>query len=1496
MSVGKDGGTGMEIAIIGMSCYVPGASSVEEFWDNLRSGVESISFFSERELLAAGVSRETFEGPDFVPAGGVLEEIARFDAPFFGYTPREAELIDPQQRLFLEHCWAALERAGYDPGRPSGPVGVFAGSALSTYLHALITSRQAALAGGYQTVLSNDKDFLATRVAYKLGLEGPAIGVQTACSTSLAAVHVACQSLLAGECDMALAGGVSILVPQRIGYRYQPDAIHSRDGHCRAFDASASGTVGGSGIGVVVLKRLADALAHGDRIDATIKASAINNDGSGKVGFTAPRIEGQAAVIRTALSMAEVSPDSIGYVEAHGTGTLLGDPIEVKALTRAFRSGTTRTGFCAIGSVKTNVGHLDAAAGVVGLIKAALMLRHGELVPSLHFERPNPKLELASSPFYVATERRPWPASGGPRRAGVSSFGIGGTNVHVVLEEPPPEERAPAQGGPRVLVVSATTASALEAATERLASHRRAVVSHDTGEAAEALEKRDSTRVLSGIAAEQGRRVAFAFPGQGAQHPGMARDVYAAEPAFRAELDRCCERLQPLVGLDLRPLVLGHDRSGRQESASLDDTRITQPALFAVEYALARLWMSWGIEPEALIGHSVGEYVAACLAGVMGLDDALMLVATRGRLMQQCAPGAMLAVALPPERARALMTGAMSLAAHNAPDATVIAGPLDDVARCERRLQAGDVPHVRLATSHAFHSPSMDAILPAFAECVARVRLGEPQIPFVSNLTGSWIRPSEARDPAYWTRHLRETVRFSDGLATLLGDEDRVLLEVGPGDALTSLARRSPEGRREGALALPSLPHRRNAGSDHEFLLAAAARLWIAGGSVDLSRTGGDRRHRRVLLPSYPFEGERYWVQAAAAAVPAPVPDERLDPSRWLYSPSWRRAEGPAPGTDGDAAQRWAVLLDRRGVGAALVERLRTSGHAIVTVLPARGFARLGPDEFTVDPGRPEHFARLVDELSAKGAIPQRWVHLWGLGSDGEAAGSGEGEPLELGFYSLLGLGRALGERTCGEVTIAVVTRSAQDVTGEEALRPAAAAVAGPCRVLPQEYPLLRCRLVDLAADGGTDVEGLERLHGELTSTARDPVVSYRGRYRWVPTFERMALPPEPVGSRLRPGGAYLITEGLGRVGLALARHLARAYGARLSLTSRNGLPERADWDEQLSAGPDLPLGRRIRAVRELEELGAQVVVIAADVADPAAMRGALELTRRRFGRLDGVIHAAGAIDSTAVRLASQVGRTECEAQFHPKLHGARVLAQVLADERLDFVMLTSSLASVLGGLGFSAYAAANHALDCFAHEQHRRGHTEWISVNWDGWQTERGESVPTSISTAEGGASLERILALPRTPQVAVSTTDLGARLERWVQLEAGYGKAVPEVPLHPRPELHSVYLTPETATEKRVAQIWGELLGIESVGVNDNFFELGGSSLLAIQLVAQLKREFRAEISVASLFEAPTVRTLSEMLDAGGGGTLDRGLEHGRVRSQGHERPRRRPDEATG
>ncbi|HEY7511737.1 MAG TPA: type I polyketide synthase, partial [Vicinamibacteria bacterium] len=1067
-------GTGLEIAIIGMSCQVPGAASLEAFWANLREGVESISFFRDEELREAGVPADLLSRPDYVKAAGVLGDVARFDAAFFGCTPREAQVIDPQQRLFLERAWEALERAGYDPAGYPGAVGVYGGSSTSGYLYALLGHPGVrAVVSLYELGLATEKDFLATRVAYKLGLEGPAVTVQTACSTSLVAVHLACQSLLAGECDLALAGGVAVQVPEKAGYVYEPDGIGSRDGHTRAFDAAASGTVRGNGLGVVVLKRLADAVRDGDHISAVIRGSAMNNDGARKVGYTAPGVDGQARVIRAALATAGVAADTVGYVEAHGTATALGDPIEVAALTQAFREDTTRAGFCGLGSLKTNVGHLDPAAGVVGLIKAALMLEHGELVPSLNFERPNPKIDFARSPFYVVSERRPWTANGHPRRAGVSSFGIGGTNVHLVLEEAPAPPPAPALPPPPcALVVSARTPDALEAATDRLAAHlaahpelrpddveftlrhgrrafahRRTVVGGDLAEASRALAARDPGRTWSGVADERAPSVAFLFPGQGAQHVGMGRRLYETQPVFRSEVDAGCEVLRPLLGLDLREVLYP---AGADEAAAeaLGRTALTQPALFVVEHALAKLWGSWGVEPDSLIGHSVGEYVAATLAGVMRRDDALALVAERGRLMQECVPGAMLAVPLAAAEVGALLTGRLALAADNGFDACVVAGPHGEVAQLEAQLAGRGVLCSRLPTSHAFHCDLMDPILEAFAARVARVRLSPPRLPFVSNLSGTWISPAEATDPGYWARHLRHTVRFAEGVRALLADERRVLLEVGPGHALSSLARRAA-GAGAPRVALPSLAHPRRPEPDDAFVLGTAARLWLAGVPVDW-RAG--RTARRVVLPTYPFEGERYWVDPPAAAAGAPA-EKRADVAGWLYGVSWKRADPPPPRSV--PAARWCVFADEGGFGAALAERLRAGGAEVTLVRAGARFAREGERAFVVAPASRADHEALLRALRADGAAPDGLVHAFGL----DAPGDGD-EPSARTFLGVLHLAQALGRVQEREARLFVLGTGVHDVTGQETLHPGQAAALGPCMVLGQEYPHLSGRYV----------------------------------------------------------------------------------------------------------------------------------------------------------------------------------------------------------------------------------------------------------------------------------------------------------------------------------------------------------------------------------------------------------------------------------------------------
>jgi amino acid adenylation domain-containing protein len=1000
------------VAVIGLAGRFPGAPDVESFWRNLRDGVESIRFFTDEELLAAGFPAELLGDPRLVKARGALAGAELFDAEFFGYAPREAQIIDPQHRLFLECAWEALEDAGYDPARFGGRVGVFGGATENTYMLRLLTDPELIRAVGRQQIsIANNADFLCTRVSYKLNLTGPSAAVQTACSTSLVAVHLACGALLRGDCDLALAGGVSVQAREVSGYLYQEGGISSPDGHTRAFDAAARGVVSGSGAGVVVLRRLDAALAAGDSVRAVVLGSAVNNDGNLKVGFTAPSAAGQAAVIREALATAGVDAATIGYVEAHGTGTPLGDPIEIAGLTQAF--GPVGTARCALGSVKTNIGHLDAAAGVAGLIKAVLALERRQIPASLHFTRPNPSIDFAGSPFYVNSRLAEWVADGVPRRASVSSFGIGGTNAHLVLEEAPPAAPAassepPAPSRPlQLLVLSARSAAALDQASLRLAEalerrpdldlanvaytlqvgrralrHRRMVVCRDHGEAVASLRRAVGEASGTSPGAGEPRPVVFLFPGQGTQYPGMAAGLYAHEPDFRAAMDECCDLLAPELGCDLRELLAPRRRSGRgggrvAAAARLEQTELAQPALFTVEYALARLLMGWGIQPQAMLGHSVGELVAACLAGVFPLADALRLVAARGRWMQQLPAGAMLAVELAEEAVLPLLAEgaeALDLAAVNGPRSCVVSGPPAAVTALRRWLETRGVSCRLLHTSHAFHSRAMDALVEPFAELVGAATRRPPRIAWLSNVTGGWITPAEAVAPAYWARHLRQTVRFADSLAELgrgggAGEErdeqEPILLEVGPGRTLTTLARQQSGagGRRIAIATLPAARDRRGARGeagaagdgvdpargcgaeagaagdcvdpvhgcgdecrggegDVAAVLAALGRLWLAGAEVAWEAFHGRSRRRRVPLPTYPFERRRFWVDARAApAVAAPVAPVQV---------------APAPAAPGPAAPAQAVPRPAAAALAApALAAPASSGAAAADAAPA---------------------------------------------------------------------------------------------------------------------------------------------------------------------------------------------------------------------------------------------------------------------------------------------------------------------------------------------------------------------------------------------------------------------------------------------------------------------------------------------------------------------------------------------------------------------------------
>jgi amino acid adenylation domain-containing protein len=934
MSVEPKADDGTDVAIVGMSLRVPGAASVAQFWANLRAGVESISFFSDEELLAEGASAADLSAPHVVKAGGVLAGIEMFDAPFFSLTRREAEITDPQQRVLLECCWEALESAGYDAEVFPGQIGVFAGTSISTYLLQNLYGRPELVEaiGPGRVLMGNCNNFLTTWVSYKLNLRGPSVAVATACSTSLVAVHLAWQSLLNGECDLALAGACSIHVPQKGFYPFREGGIMSPDGHCRAFDAAARGTVPGSGAGVVALRRLADALDAGNTIHAVIKGSAINNDGSGKVGYTAPSIVGQSAAVADALALSGVEPESIGYLEAHGTGTHLGDPIEISALTRAFRAHTERRGFCAIGSVKTNVGHLDTAAGMAGLIKAVLALEHGEIPPSLHFTRPNPACELAASPFFVADRLLAWPRGAAPRRAGVSSLGIGGTNAHLVLEEAPaPPPSAPSQPW-QLLVLSARSPGALDAATLRLGdhlaahpeldladvaytcqvgrkafAHRRAVVCRGREDAVRVLRERPAGRLQDSFAETRKSPVAFLFPGQGGARPGIDRELYDSEPELRATIDRCCELLAPRLGRDLLPLLLARPAEPAGEGAAADplaETALAQPALFVVEYALAQLWQRWGIRPQALAGHSLGEVTAACLAGVFSLDDALRLVAERGRLMQGLAAGAMLAVSLPESDLLPLLPEGLSLAAVNAAERCVVAGPPAAVQELAAALAARGAGCRPLPASRGFHSPMVESIVEPFSRVLGEVRLHPPELPLLSTVTGGWLQPEQATDPGHWLRQLRATVRFGAAVDELLATPERILLEVGPGRTLSTLARQGDRSRRERPI-VPSLSAAAWPDSQAAALREALGRLWLLGLQPDWAGVHGAACRRRVTLPTYPFERSRCWVERAAAPASVAAVATAVAPAATAAA-----AGGPqAAGAGGPRRERIAMML-----------------------------------------------------------------------------------------------------------------------------------------------------------------------------------------------------------------------------------------------------------------------------------------------------------------------------------------------------------------------------------------------------------------------------------------------------------------------------------------------------------------------------------------------------------------------------------------------------------
>ena len=1212
------------IAVIGMACRVPGAKNIDEFWHNLKYGKESISFFTDEELLEGGTDHKLLKNPDYVKAGGVLSDIEMFDASFFNFTPKEAEAIDPQHRIFMECAWEALENAGCKPETDEYLTGVFAGVEMNTYmLNNLYTNPEhLKQEDAFQVMLGNDKDFLSTSVSYKLNLKGPSVNIQTACSTSLVAVHFACQSLLNKESDIALAGGVSVRVPHKSGYLYQEGMIASPDGHCRAFDAKAKGTVGGSGCGIVVLKRLKDALKDNDSIYAVIKGSAVNNDGSVKVGYTAPGVDGQAAVISMAINEAGIDPETITYIEAHGTGTELGDPVEIAALTQAFARHTQKKNFCAIGSVKTNTGHLGTAAGVTGLIKTILALKNKKIPPSLHFENPNPQIDFANSPFYVNKKLSEWNKDSAPLRAGVSSFGIGGTNAHVILEEAPETKISETSQSYHLISLSAKTESALDKASANLADYLK-------------------------------------------QNP----DINISDVAYTL-----------LVGRS--------DFSHRRFFVCKD-----------VEDAVKKL--------------------------VSGKD---------------------------------------------------------------------------VFTDFYKHKIEQEPV------------------------------KQEEINKIY--------------------------------DAKNDF--------------------------DTESRLISIGKLWLKGENIDPQKIYKNEKLRRIPLPSYPFERQYHWIepykQHGKLSEGLSLPEKKPDIADWFYIPSWKRLPLNADKTK-HLPDNILLFIDETGAGKHIADMLTRQRKHVTIVKAGKDFRKQDDGVYTINPDSSDDYKTLIAGLKKADKLPETILHMWSLTHESYAEPEHINKGLNLGLYSLMFLVQSLGEQNFTEkLQIVAVTNGVHQVSGEEILHPEKAAILGPVKVIPQEYPNISCCSVDVVipqTETLSEKELAEQILKELTIESKEPVIALRGKYRWVQIFEPVRLEKsDKWEDRLKQNGVYLITGGLGGIGLALAEHLAKRVKARLILTGRSKFPERDKWTEWLTEhGEQNSVSHKIKKIEEMEKSGAEVLVFSADIANYEEMQGAIVIFEKKFGKIDGVIHAAGITKGKSIDAIENIGKNECEKQFKPKLYGTLVLAEIFREKNPDFCLLCSSLSSVLGGLGFVAYSAANILMDAFAQKYNLKMPDSWISINWDGWNLEDKEDKneqelfnigsklrKMAIKTQEGVEAFKYILSYSDIPQLIVSTGNLQTRIDQWINRKSSVDTNAPKSKglnlSQSRRNLQNAYIAPGNKTEQAIANIWQECLGIEKIGINDDFFEVDGNSLMAVQIVSEIKRCLQIDLSVHSLLNAPTIAALAALI----------------------------------
>jgi acyl transferase domain-containing protein len=1498
---------GFEIAIIGMSCRFPDAPTVDVFWDNIFDGKDSIRPLTDEELHAAG-QLDCVEHPDFVNSGSFLADTELFDASLFGYSAKEADYIDPQHRLFLHVAWEALEGAGFINQEDNRPVGVFAGSSSSSYLLHNISK---ASPGDTDLVRNlcyeNNHDLLATRVAYKLNLTGPAITVGSACSTSLVAVHQACQALLAGECEIALAGASRVSVPQKSGYFYAQGGILSKDGKCRPFDAKASGTISGSGAGVIVLRRLEDAIEDGDNIVAVIKGTAINNDGNRKVGFTAPSVDGQQQVVVAALQNAEVDAETVSFLEAHGTATELGDPVEVEALSNAYRQFTDKTQYCALGSVKSNIGHLDASAGMAGIMKVCGMFQRQQIPASMHYSPANENIDFERSPFYVPTSTIPW-VSDSKRRAGVSSFGIGGTNAHIVLEEYI-AQKAPADDsqsvGRSLLTFSASSKDALNnnldrfhdwcqthpgeslknmaytLATKRKAMAYRASISATSVEdAIKKLRVTSSLDVHRSYAKKHNKKIALMFSGQGSQYLGMGKSLYDSEIVFQNAIDQCASIIEPeLNGEDIRNVMFGLKLKS-EDHGLINQTQYAQPALFCFEYALTQWLISKGIIPKALIGHSIGEYVAACIAEVMSLEDALRLVCIRGRLMARMKVGAMIAVTANCERIESLLINEVNVAAVNSEDSIVLSGSEDGIATMRALLEKDNVEVKELRTSHAFHSFMMEPCLVEFKAAFTDIKLRSPRIPIISNLNGKWLNNQTITDPQYWLDHLRQPVNFYAGIQTLMRGSEYVLVEVGPGKSLSSLVALT-EGNYNSTVSL--VKDAKSKADDQHVLYDGLGSIWCKGGHVNWTQFFNGETCSKVSLPTYAFDCKKHWLNIAQDNRHEVQSSSRKTFKNWFYRPVWKST--PTSLSTPIVSGKNILFIGAKNKQLLELQTLMSAqNNRVFCAEPSKQF-NIVNQVIKFQPEVSSDYGLMFEALHDMNAIPDLIIH--GLQAS-DIVSFDNNEAVEIAkFHSLLDVAKGLNQiAPFTQTQLCIFTTNMCSTCYADKVDPSQSLVLGPCKTIEKEFSSVRSYFIDIQDNPrqGKETSTLEILNEisyrlQSKELMQNHGTALRSGQRLIEFQEPVILEPRTNTEKLKSRGVYLITGGYGGIGATIARELAVDLSARIILISRRAIPDRKFWPDCLSnSDSSKQMKQDIVFIQELECSGAEVFCITADVSSFDALSDNLNFLANDIDNIDGVFHCAGVADSGLIQIRD---KALTQRVFAPKVSGTLNLLKIASKHNIDFFFNCSSVSAYLGPVGQVAYCSANSYQQAMS--EHYHTYFPMLSVAWDAWQevgmavdslTQQNpnqddiaatESLLNSIAhgiTPKEGISVVKTLLSQNFTNVLVSTKPLSAVLD-WTMSDQSEKDIKTEEDCHSRPTLSVEYKPPVSAVQQTLCDIWRKRLGVDPIGIDDDFFELYGHSLLAVQIASDIKRELSHPLPSGALYDHPTVRDLSVLIE---------------------------------